>query len=279
MNTQELELQDVQPLYDDEGGKAVLDLFSSLKWAMIVLCVSIAASVVVQPWFLFFGGMMTLALVLTDARVSGMLYKRLTRLLDTEYDEIEGAFSETKPSLEPRYVQMLSQAVEIYREIKAAIRDRSAVLTESFGDVLPAIQSLMEKIILLTRKAQAIDNGLRCHDNTERTQKILQLYQQKIEREQADEFIRAEWIRTRDSLMKQLKSQEEILRGKEYVQSKLTNILTSLREVHLSIIRLSFSDIDDGSEDLSSVFQTVMNLSQAIDDTVETLDRITYQQA
>ena len=79
--------------------------------------------------------------------------------------------------------------------------------------------------------------------------------------------------------MKQLKSQEEILRGKEYVQSKLTNILTSLREVHLSIIRLSFSDIDDGSEDLSSVFQTVMNLSQAIDDTVETLDRITYQQA
>lgn len=279
MNTQELELQEVQPLYDDEGGKAVLDLFSSLKWAMVVLCVSIAASVVVQPWFLFFGGMMTLALVLTDARVSGMLYKRLTRLLDTEYDEIESAFSETKPSLEPRYAQMLSQAVEIYREIKAAIRDRSAVLTESFGDVLPAIQSLMEKIILLTRKAQAIDNGLRCHDNTERTQKILQLYQQKIEREQADEFIRAEWMRTRDSLMKQLKSQEEILRGKEYVQSKLTNILTSLREVHLSIIRLSFSEIDDGSEDLSSVFQTVMNLSQAIDDTVETLDRITYQQA
>ncbi len=279
MNTQELELQEVQPLYDDEGGKAVLDLFSSLKWAMVVLCVSIAASVVVQPWFLFFGGMMTLALVLTDARVSGMLYKRLTRLLDTEYDEIESAFSETKPSLEPRYAQILSQAVEIYREIKAAIRDRSAVLTESFGDVLPAIQSLMEKIILLTRKAQAIDNGLRCHDNTERTQKILQLYQQKIEREQADEFIRAEWMRTRDSLMKQLKSQEEILRGKEYVQSKLTNILTSLREVHLSIIRLSFSEIDDGSEDLSSVFQTVMNLSQAIDDTVETLDRITYQQA
>ena len=279
MNMQELELQEAQPLYDDEGGKAVLDLFSSLKWAMVVLCVSIAASVVVQPWFLFFGGMMTLALVLTDARVSGMLYKRLTRLLDTEYDEIESAFSETKPSLEPRYAQILSQAVEIYREIKAAIRDRSAVLTESFGDVLPAIQSLMEKIILLTRKAQAIDNGLRCHDNTERTQKILQLYQQKIEREQADEFIRAEWMRTRDSLMKQLKSQEEILRGKEYVQSKLTNILTSLREVHLSIIRLSFSEIDDGSEDLSSVFQTVMNLSQAIDDTVETLDRITYQQA
>lgn len=279
MNTQELELQEAQPLYDDEGGKAVLDLFSSLKWAMVVLCVSIAASVVVQPWFLFFGGMMTLALVLTDVRVSGMLYKRLTRLLDTEYDEIEGAFSETKPGLEPRYAQMLSQAVEIYREIKAAIRDRSAALTESFGDVLPAIQSLMEKIILLTRKAQAIDNGLRCHDNTERTQKILRLYQQKIEREQADEFIRAEWMRTRDSLMKQLKSQEEILRGKEYVQSKLTNILTSLREVHLSIIRLSFSEIDDGSEDLSSVFQTVMNLSQAIDDTVETLDRITYQQA
>lgn len=56
MNMQELELQEAQPLYDDEGGKAVLDLFSSLKWAMVVLCVSIAANVVVQPWFLFFRG-------------------------------------------------------------------------------------------------------------------------------------------------------------------------------------------------------------------------------
>ena len=107
---------------------------------------------------------------------------------------------------------------------------------------------------------------------------ILQHYQQKIERDAADDFIRAEWIRTRDSLVKQLKSQEEILRGKEYVQSKLTNILTSLREVHLSIIRLSFSEIHDGSDELSQVYQTVMNLSEAIDDTVETLDRITYQQ-
>ena len=79
-------------------------------------------------------------------------------------------------------------------------------------------------------------------------------------------------------MIKQLKSQEEILRGKEYVQSKLTNIITSLREVHLSIIRLSFSEIQDGSDDLGQCFKTVMNLSEAIDDTVETLDRITYHQ-
>jgi hypothetical protein len=149
---------------------------------------------------------------------------------------------------------------------------------ESFGDVMPAIQALMEKIIHLTRKAQTIDNGLRCHDDVDRTKMILAHYQEKIERDLADDFIKAEWIRTRDSLVKQLKSQEEILRGKEYIQSKLTNIVTSLREVHLSIIRLSFSDIQDGSDDLSGVFQTVMNLSEAIDDTVETLDRITYQQ-
>jgi hypothetical protein len=107
---------------------------------------------------------------------------------------------------------------------------------------------------------------------------VLEHYQQKIERDITDDFIKSEWIRTRDSLVKQLKSQEEIQRGREYVQSKLTNIITSLREVHLSIIRLSFSDIHEGSDDLSSVFQTVMNLSEAIDDTVETLDRITYHQ-
>ena len=136
----------------------------------------------------------------------------------------------------------------------------------------------MEKIIHLIRKAQTIDNGLRCHDDVERTRMILDHYQQKIERDIADDFIKSEWIRTRDSLIKQLKSQQEILRGKEYVQSKLTNIITSLREVHLSILRLSFSEIQDGSDDLSSVFQTVMTLSEAIDDTVETLDRITYQQ-
>ena len=168
--------------------------------------------------------------------------------------------------------------MEIYREIKTAIPDRHGVLAESFGDVFPAIQALMNKILHLTRKAQVIDNGLRCHDDVEHTRMVLEHYQQKIERDIADDFIKSEWIRTRDSLIKQLRSQEEIQRGKEYVQSKLTNIVTSLREVHLAIIRLSFSDIHDGSDDLSGVFQTVMNLSDAIDDTVETLDKITYQQ-
>jgi hypothetical protein len=167
--------------------------------------------------------------------------------------------------------------MEIYREIKAAIRERG-MLAESFGDVFPAIQALMDKILHLTKKAQLIDNGLRCHDDVEHTRMVLDHYQQKIERDIVDDFIKAEWIRTRESLIKQLRSQEEIQRGKEYVQSKLTNIITSLREVHLAIIRLSFSDIHEGSDDLGGVFQTVMNLSDAIDDTVETLDKITYQQ-
>ena len=278
MNTQELELQQYQTIDDAPHEKAVLDLFVSLKWAGVVLCAATVASVVVQPWFLIVGVVLSLAIMMSDARVASALSRKLTRLLDTTYDEIEEVFSDARAQMDPPYARVLSQALDIYREIKAAILDRSGMFAESFGDVLPAIQALMEKIALLTRKAQAIDHGLRCHDDMERTTMILQHYQQKIERDAADDFIRAEWIRTRDSLVKQLKSQEEILRGKEYVQSKLTNILTSLREVHLSIIRLSFSEIHDGSDELSQVYQTVMNLSEAIDDTVETLDRITYQQ-
>lgn len=275
MDTQQFDLQDVNNRPD---GKAFLYLFLSLKWTMVVFCMSIIASIFVQPWFLFLGILLTSALILSNEQVYGYIFKRLTRLLDTKYDEIEEAFSDIKPQLENHYLQLLFQSIEIYREIKVAIRDRSGVFAESFGDVLPAIQALMEKIIHLIRKAQTIDNGLRCHDDVDRTRMILEHYQQKIEHDLADDFIKSEWIRTRDSLIKQLKSQQEILRGKEYVQSKLTNIITSLREVHLSIIRLSFSEIQDGSDDLSSVFQTVMNLSEAIDDTVETLDRITYQQ-
>lgn len=275
MDTQQFDLQDVNNRPD---GKAFLYLFLSLKWTMVVFCMSIIASIFVQPWFLFLGILLTSALLLSNEQVYGYIFRRLTRLLDTKYDAIEEAFSDIKPQLEEHYLQLLFQSIEIYREIKVAIRDRSGVFAESFGDVLPAIQALMEKIIHLIRKAQTIDNGLRCHDDVERTRMILDHYQQKIKRDIADDFIKSEWIRTRDSLIKQLKSQQEILRGKEYVQSKLTNIITSLREVHLSIIRLSFSEIQDGSDDLSSVFQTVMNLSEAIDDTVETLDRITYQQ-
>ncbi len=275
MNTSQLELQEMDVQSDE---KMFLHLFISLKWAIIVFCISVVASIVVQPWFLFFGLLVAGALVISDERVYASVVRRLTRLLDSEYDEIEEEFSDAKSHLGEYYLQLLSQAVEIYREIKIAIRDRHGVFVESFGDVLPAIQALLEKIILLTRKAQTIDNGLRCHDDIERTRMILDHYQEKITHDMADDFIKSEWIRTRDSLVKQLKSQEEILRGKEYVQSKLTNIITSLREVHLSIIRLSFSEIQDGSDDLSSVFQTVMNLSEAIDDTVETLDRITYQQ-
>ena len=275
MNAEQVELQEVTP-YSQR--KAFLDLFLSLKWAFVVLCVSLLTAFLVQPWFLLLGLLLTLALVFSDERISLLVKKRFTRLLDSEYDAVEEAFAEIKPLVGGTYLQLLLQAIEIYREIKAAVQDRSGMFRESFGDVMPAIQALMEKIIHLTRKAQTIDNGLRCHDDVDRTRMILDHYQEKIERDLADDFIKAEWIRTRDSLVKQLKSQEEILRGKEYVQSKLTNIVTSLREVHLSVIRLSFSDIQDGSDDLSGVFQTVMNLSEAIDDTVETLDRITYQQ-
>ena len=276
MDTQQLEIQELRNRPD---GKAFLDLFLSLKWAVVVFCASVITSIIlVQPWFLVFGGFFTLALIVSDERIHTVLIKRITRLLDAGYDEIEEAFSEMRPQLDKQYCELLSQAIEIYREIQVAIRERSGVFVESFGDVLPAIQALVEKIIYLTRKAQHIDNGLRCHDDIDRTRMVLEHYQQKIERDIADDFIKSEWIRTRDSLVKQLKSQEEILRGREYVQSKLTNIITSLREVHLSIIRLSFSDIQEGSDDLSNVFQTVMNLSEAIDDTVETLDRITYHQ-
>lgn len=273
MDTQQLEIRELDSRL---SGKAFLNLFLSLKWAAIVFCVSVVTSIFVKPWFLFFGIFLTFALLLSDERVYSYIIKQTTRLLAAEYDEIEETFEDIRPQLGEQYFQLLSQAIEIYREIKVAIRDRSEMFAESFGDVLPAIQALVEKIIYLTRKAQLIDNGLRCHDDIERTRMILEHYQQKIERDMADDFIKSEWIRTRDSLVKQLKSQEEILRGKEYVQSKLTNIITSLREVHLSIIRLSFSELQDGNDDLSSVFQTVMNLSEAIDDTVETLDRITY---
>ncbi len=269
---------ELQEMTTYSQGKTFLDLFLSLKWAFVVLGVSVLTGFLVQPWFLLFGLLLSLVLVLSDERVHLLVKRRFTRLLDSEYDAVEEAFADVKPQVGGHYLQLLSQALEIYREIRAAIQDRSGMLRESFGDVMPAIEALMEKIILLTRKAQTIDNGLRCHDDVDRTKMVLDHYQQKIERDLADDFIKTEWIRTRDSLVKQLKSQEEILRGKEYVQSKLTNIVTSLREVHLSIIRLSFSDIQDGSDDLSGVFQTVMNLSEAIDDTVETLDRITYQQ-
>jgi hypothetical protein len=255
-----------------------LALFAGLKWAVIVLCISVLTSILVKPWFILFGLLFAGAFMVSDARVTAFLTKRIARLLDSDYDDLEVVFAEIKPQLSSNYTQLLTQAMEIYREIKLAIRDKAGMLAESFGDVFPAIQALMEKILHLTKKAQLIDNGLRCHDDVDHTRMVLEHYQQKIVHDNADDFIKSEWMRTRDSLIKQLRSQEEIQRGKEYVQSKLTNILTSLREVHLAIIRLSFSDIHEGTEDLSGVFQTVMNLSHAIDDTVETLDRITYQQ-
>jgi len=275
MEIRQLELQDVD---EQREGKAFLTLFVGLKWAIVVLGVALATSILVKPWFFLCGILLTIALLLSDERIFAYFTKRITRLLDAEYDEIEAVFAEIKAQLGDYYLQLSLQAMEIYREIKIAIHDKDGVFAESFGDVRPAIQALMDKILHLTRKAQLIDNGLRCHDDVEHTRMVLEHYQQKIARDIADDFIKSEWMRTRDSLVKQLKSQEEIQRGKEYVQSKLTNIITSLREVHLSIIRLSFSDIQEGSDDLSGVFQTVMNLSEAIDDTVETLDRITYQQ-
>jgi hypothetical protein len=275
MTVQQFEIQELD---DRMEHRTFLALFLGLKWTFVVFCASIVTSILVNPWFLLVGILLTIALMLSDERILSYFTKQITRLLDAEYDEIEEIFSDLKSQLGKEYLQLLAQAMDIYREIKVAIRDRDGVFAESFGDIFPAIQALMEKILHLTKKAQLIDNGLRCHDDAEHTRMVLAHYQQKIEQDNADDFIKSEWIRTRDSLVKQLKSQEEIQRGREYVQSKLTNIISSLRAVHLSIIRLSFSDIQEGSDDLSGVFQRVMNLSEAIDDTVETLDRITYQQ-
>ena len=130
MDTQQLDLQDINNRPDR---KAFLYLFLSLKWTIVVFAMSIIASIFVQPWFLFLGILLTSALILSNEQVYGYIFRRLTRLLDTKYDEIEEAFSDIKPQLEEHYLQLLFQSVEIYREIKVAIRDRSGVFAESFG--------------------------------------------------------------------------------------------------------------------------------------------------
>jgi hypothetical protein len=274
MNVQPVEIQELNNPIEE---RTFLALFLGIKWAFVVLGASIVTSIFVSSWFLLVGIVLTIGLILSDGRVVSYCTKQITKLLDSKYDEIETISADLKSQLDKQYWQLLSQAMDIYREIKVAIHERDGIVVESFDDVFPAIQALMEKILHLTKKAQMIDNGLRCHDDVDHTRKVLAHYQQKIEQDSADDFIKSEWVRTRDSLVKQLKSQEEIQRGREFVQSKLTNIVSSLREVHLSIIRSSFSDIQEGADDLSGVFQRVMNLSEAIDDTVETLERITYQ--
>jgi hypothetical protein len=212
MDTQQLEIQEIE--YQKQG-REFLRLFIGLKWAIIVFCISVATSLLVAPWFLFLGTFLCIGLVVSDDRVSSYFTKQVSKILDSEYDDIEEVFADIKSQLSPQYVQLLTQGMEIYREIKVAIRDRNGIFAESFGDVFPAIQALMDKILQLARKAQIIDNGLRCHDDVEHTRMVLEHYQQKIERDIADDFIKSEWIRTRDSLIKQLKSQEEIQRGKE----------------------------------------------------------------
>ncbi len=168
MDTQQLDIEH----FEHQGNpKEFLSLFLGLKWALIVFCVSIVTSIVVAPWFLFFGSLFAIALAFGDTRVSSFFTKRITKLLDSEYDELETVFGEIRPQLGRQYSQLLLQAMEVYRELKAGIRERG-MLAESFGDVFPAIQVLMDKILHLAKKPQLIDSCLRCHDDVDHTRMV-----------------------------------------------------------------------------------------------------------
>lgn len=226
--------------------------------------------------FIYVGIAMFIGILLTDEKILTILRSKFLRYVDFSYDEIEEKYNQLKSEMDKPYVDFIHQSVALYREIKKAIKDKEDYLAEPFKEIFPAVQHLILKIFNIVNKIYKIQEDLRYHDS-EHTKTVLKHLEQKIRNANSDEFIRSEWMRTRNSLLKQLKSHQEIEKGIEYVKSKLTNFITSLKEVHLSIIKLKFSDIHNGSLDLNTVFETVIHLSEAIDDMAAALDRIAYK--
>ncbi|HWP47000.1 MAG TPA: hypothetical protein VNM22_07530 [Candidatus Limnocylindrales bacterium] len=261
-----------------EEKRDIFSFFAHPIWLGIVSGISIWTGLAVNMGFTYVGIFLCLAIWLSDKKTWASLKTGLLRYMDLGYDEIEENYRQLKSELEDPYMDFIHQSVTLYREIKKAIKDKDKeiYLTESFKEIFPAVQHLILKIFSIVKKIHGIHEDLRCHDMA-RTRAVLKHLEKKIQNARSDEFIKLEWIRTRNSLLKQLKSHQEIEKGIEYVTSKLTNFITSLREVHLSIIRLKFSDIHTGSLDLNGVFSTVIQLSEAIDDMAAALDKITYK--
>lgn len=261
-----------------EEKRDIFGFFAHPLWLGIVLGFSLWTGIAVNVWFTYIGIFLCLAIWLSDKNTWTSLKTKLLRYVDFAYDEIEESYRQLKSELEDPYIDFIHQSVKFYREIKKALEDKNKelYLTESFKEIFPAVQHLILKIFNIVKKVHGIQEDLRCHD-IEHTRAVLEHLEKKIQNARSDEFIKLEWIRTRNSLLKQLKSHQEIEKGIEYVLSKLTNFITSLREVHLSIIRLKFSDIHTGSLDVNGVFSTVIQLSEAIDDMAAALDRITYK--
>lgn len=259
-----------------EEKEGLFRFFTNPIWAGIVLGFSAWTGIAVNLWFLYIGIFLCIIILLSDDKIQTILKSRLLRYVDSGYDEVEEKYNLLKSEIDKPYLDFIHQSLILYREIKKAVKDKEAYLTEPFEEIFPAVQHLILKIFYIVKKIYSISEDLRYHD-VQHTKTVLEHLEKKIQRNHSDDFLRAEWIRTRNSLLKQLKSHQEIEKGIEYVVSKLTNFITSLKEVHLSIIKLKFSDIQTGSLDLNSLFETVIHLSEAIDDMAAALDRITYK--
>lgn len=260
----------------EEKNPGLSRFFTHPLWAGIILGFSIWTGVTVNPWFIYVGLLLGIATLLSNDKIQAILRSKLLRYVDSGYDEVEEKYNLLKSEINKPYLDFIQQSIVLYREIKKAIKDKEAYLTEPFEEIFPAVQHLILKIFYIVKKIYNITEDLRYHD-IQHTKTVLEHLEKKIQRSNSDEFLRSEWIRTRNSLLKQLKSHQEIEKGIEYVISKLTNFITSLKEVHLSIIKLKFSDIHNGSLDLNNVFETVIHLSEAIDDMAAALDKIAYR--
>ena len=177
--------------------------------------------------------------------------------------------------LQPYYVGRMQQVravqEQIIEEVKTAGEDVRIYLRPS----LEKIKDLGRKHAYLLRTLQDLERYL-SSVNVQYLERERHAINQKREATR-DELSRAHYDRALQSLADKIRNYEEILTGRERIDSQLESIRLSLESIHGQILRVKTADVRQATVQYDNVNNLLDGLNVEVDSLTESMDQVFAQ--
>ncbi len=172
----------------------------------------------------------------------------------------------------PYYYGRAEQARQVQRQILEEVKTASE-------DVKTYLRPSLEKIKDLGRKHSYLLGTLQDLDKYLSSVNIRNLEQERHHLEQKrratqDELTRTHYDRALKSLADKIRNYEEILTGRERIDSQVESIRLSLESIHGQILRVKTADVRQATVQYDSVNTVLDELNVEVDSLTESMDQV-----